>query len=130
MKCTEDCGRSDAPCTQRHGWPLSRMPFMLGCVLFLGVVLMAAQQSGQQPGPGTPPVPQSETQNSSASNPQRKTQIADDTAKLLKLATDLKTEVDKTDKDTLSVNVIRKADEIEKLAHSVREKTKSTAAVN
>jgi hypothetical protein len=104
------------------------MPFRIGCVLFLGVVSMAARQSGQQAGPGTPPVASNETQNSGAASTQRKTQIADDTAKLLKLATDLKTEVDKTDKDTLSVNVIRKADEIEKLAHSVREKTKLTAA--
>jgi len=36
----------------------------------------------------------------------------------------LKAEVDKTTKDTLSLNVIRKADEIEKLAHSVKEKMK------
>jgi hypothetical protein len=133
-KSTEDRGRSDAPLADRR-WPLSRMPFKIGCVLFLGVVLMAAQQSGQAPGPGTAAVAQSEaqqseTQKAGAANAQRKTQIADDTAKLLKLATDLKTEVDKTDKDTLSVNVIRKAGEIEKLAHSVREKTKSTAAVN
>jgi len=58
---------------------------------------------------------------------ERKKQIADDSAKLLKLATDLKAEVDKTTKDTLSITVIRKADEIEKLAHTVKEKTKFTA---
>lgn len=57
-------------------------------------------------------------------NTERKKQIANDSAKLLKLATDLKTEVDKTNKDTLSLNVIRKADEIEKLAHDVKEKMK------
>ncbi|MGA2218979.1 MAG: hypothetical protein ABSG51_12875 [Terracidiphilus sp.] len=57
-------------------------------------------------------------------NAERKKQIASDSAKLLKLATDLKTEVDKTNKDTLSLNVIRKADEIEKLAHDVKEKMK------
>jgi hypothetical protein len=61
---------------------------------------------------------------------ERKKQIADDSAKLLKLATDLKAEVDKTSKDTLSVNVIRKADEIEKLAHSVKEKMKPAAGTN
>ena len=42
------------------------------------------------------------------------------------MATDLKAEVDKTTKDTLSLSVIRKADEIEKLAHSVKEKMKLT----
>jgi hypothetical protein len=65
-------------------------------------------------------------QNYSAANAERKKQIADDSAKLLKLATDLKGEVDKTTKDTLSLNVIRKADEIEKLAHAVKEKMKLT----
>jgi hypothetical protein len=49
---------------------------------------------------------------------------------LLKLATDLKTEVDKTNQDTLSLSVIRKAGEIERLAHAVREKAKLTAAAN
>jgi hypothetical protein len=57
---------------------------------------------------------------------EREKQIAEDNAKLLKLATDLKAEVDKTSIDTLSLSVIRKADEIEKLAHSVREKMKQT----
>ncbi len=62
--------------------------------------------------------------NVDAANAERKKQIADDSAKLLKLATDLKAEVDKTSKDTLSLGVIRKAEEIEKLAHSVKEKMK------
>jgi hypothetical protein len=55
---------------------------------------------------------------------ERRRQIADDSARLLKLATDLKAEVDKTTKDTLSLGVIRKADEIERLAHDVKEKMK------
>jgi hypothetical protein len=67
---------------------------------------------------------QSKTQNYAAANAERKKQIADDTAKLLKLANDLKAEVDKTSKDALSLNVIRKADEIEHLAHNVKEKMK------
>jgi hypothetical protein len=62
-----------------------------------------------------------------AANQERKKQISDDSARLLKLATELKTEVDKTTKDTLSLDVIRKADEIERLAHSVKEKMKLTA---
>jgi hypothetical protein len=59
-----------------------------------------------------------------AANLERRRQIADDSARLLKLATDLKAEVDKTTKDTLSLGVIRKADEIERLAHDVKEKMK------
>jgi hypothetical protein len=54
----------------------------------------------------------------------RQKQLAADTDKLLALATDLKAQVDKSTKDTLSVDVIKKADEIEKLAHSVKERMK------
>jgi hypothetical protein len=68
--------------------------------------------------------------NFEAANVERKRQIADDSARLLKLATDLKTEVDKTSKDTLSLGVIRKAEEIEKLARTVKEKMKLTMSAN
>lgn len=47
-------------------------------------------------------------------------QIANQCASLLQMATDLKTEVDKSTKDTLSVSVVRKANEIEQFAHKVR----------
>jgi hypothetical protein len=69
---------------------------------------------------------QAKDQDFEAANAERKKQIAEDSAKLLKLATELKTEVDKTTKDELSLSVIRKADEIEKLAHNVKEKMKLT----
>lgn len=67
---------------------------------------------------------QSKQQKYEAANSERRKQIADDSTKLLTMAIALKAEVDKTTKDTLSLNVIRKADEIEKLAHSVKEKMK------
>jgi hypothetical protein len=67
---------------------------------------------------------QEKKQDFTAANAERKKQISDDSAKLLKLATELKAEVEKTSKDTLSLNVIRKADEIERLAHNVKEKMK------
>jgi hypothetical protein len=55
-------------------------------------------------------------------NAQRQQQLVSDTAKLLELANELKTEVDKSGKDTLSLAVVKKAEEIEKLAKSVRDK--------
>ena len=61
-------------------------------------------------------------QDFEAANAARKKQVAEQTAKLLKLATDLKEEVDKTGKDTLSLDSIRKADAIEKLAHNIKAK--------
>jgi hypothetical protein len=73
---------------------------------------------------------QSKQQNYAGANSERKKQIAEDSGRLLKLAADLKAEVDKISKDTLSLNVIRKADEIEKLAHNVKEKMKLTVGAN
>ena len=64
--------------------------------------------------------------NFDAVDAERKRQIADDSARLLKLATDLKAAVDNTSKDTLSLDVIRKAEQIEKLAHSLKQKMKLT----
>jgi hypothetical protein len=57
-------------------------------------------------------------------NIERQKRLVEDTAKLLELANELKAEVDKSDKNTLSLAVVRKADEIEKLAHSVKERMK------
>jgi len=73
---------------------------------------------------------QARKQSFEAVNAERKKIIADESTMLLKLATDLKTEVDKTDKDTLSLSVIRKAEVIEKLARDVKEKMKLTAGTN
>jgi hypothetical protein len=63
-----------------------------------------------------------------AANLERKRQLDNDSAELVKLATELKTAVDKSDKDTLSLDVIRKAELIEKLAHGVKEKMKLTVS--
>ena len=57
-------------------------------------------------------------------NDKRQQDIKTDTDKLLQLATELKQYVDKTNENTLSVEVIKKAEEIEKLAHTVKDKMK------
>jgi hypothetical protein len=92
---------------------------------------------GQRPMPGVPPKTGLGTddtqdtmdthraaQQAKLQNDDRQKRLVADTDKLLELATDLKQQVDKTTKDTMSVNVIKKADEIEKLAHSVKERMK------
>ena len=73
---------------------------------------------------------QGSQQNIQAVNADRKRQVAEGSAKLLRLATDLKAEVDKSGKDTLSLKAIRKADAIEKLARSIREKMTLTIRSN
>lgn len=55
---------------------------------------------------------------------ERHKEIVDQSTELLALAVALKSDVDKTNKDMLSLSVIRKAGEIEKLAHTVKEKMK------
>ncbi|HZU23857.1 MAG TPA: hypothetical protein VE998_13580 [Terriglobales bacterium] len=62
-----------------------------------------------------------------ALNQKRQEDLKRDTDRLFKLAGELKAEVDKTSENVLSLDVIKKADEIEKLARSVRDKMKAQA---
>jgi hypothetical protein len=85
----------------------------------------------QKPGIGIDPTDDSNPlsahraeQQEKLRNTDRQKRLVADTDKLLELATDLKQQVNKTTKDTMSVDVIKKADEIEKLAHSVKERMK------
>ena len=57
-------------------------------------------------------------------NQARQADLKRDTEKLLKLSAELKEYVEKTNENTLSVDVVKKAEEIEKLAHSVKDKMK------
>jgi hypothetical protein len=58
-------------------------------------------------------------------NHERQVQLQRDTDSLLKLATELKKYVDKSNENTLSLDVVKKAEAIEKLARSVKEKMKA-----
>lgn len=59
-------------------------------------------------------------------NEQRQAELKRDTDKLLKLSTELKEYVDKSNENILSLDVIKKADEIEKLAHNVKVKMRGS----
>ena len=112
------------------------------CLLFVSFFLvlvvpakMIAQESGQQSGPVVEPAPHSSDDSEATrlwkrdlarkANKQRQEEIQHDTEKLFKLATELKDYVGKTDEHVLSLDVIKKAEEIEKLAHDVKEKMKT-----
>lgn len=69
----------------------------------------------------SPDQPAKAAVNDASTNPPKK-QVVLDSANLLKMANDLKANMDKTTADTLSVAVIRQAEEIEKLAHKMRSK--------
>ena len=105
----------------------------LVCLLFVLVGLQAIPGQGI-PGQFPPNVPpQGNTTNpdipsrerkemEKKANEQRHADLKRDTDKLLQLSTELKQYVDKSNENVLSVDVVRKAEEIEKLAHSVRTK--------
>ncbi len=110
---------------------------MCGPLLIDGAVLRATPQQGSgEAGMHYPNVgmgehrevdatrERMEEQQAKARNLDRQKRLVDDTAKLYALAGELKEEVAKTDQDKLSLDVIKKADEIERLAHSVKEKMK------
>jgi hypothetical protein len=72
---------------------------------------------------GHPDVPSDMQKNmEKKANEQRQADLKRDTDKLLKLSTELKEYVDKSNEHILSMDVIKKAEEIEKLAHSVKTK--------
>jgi hypothetical protein len=61
-------------------------------------------------------------------NKKRQQELHADADRLFQLATELKAAVDKTNENVLSLDVVRKAEEVEKLAKKVREKMKESIA--
>lgn len=108
--------------TRVHVW------ILLLCVF----ALPALAQKTSQPhiGDTNPPTDEDEARSHISAEmakraaKERAATIKADTDKLLKLSVELKQYVDKADENVLSLDVIKKAEEIEKLAHSVREKMK------
>jgi type VI protein secretion system component VasF len=97
----------------------------------IGAGLLPGQSQSSPPPAASNPMPEAKppVQLPPASQPGADQAVADpgkqisqDAANLLKMATELKTEVYKTRKDTLSIAVIRKAGQIEQLAHTLRSK--------
>lgn len=114
---------------------------MIGSLLLTGLLLVPsanAQQGGVPPlppaasgapvqdpsagipGPALPPSIRYHQQKMLAEKGEK--ELKADTAQLLKLAQQLKASVDKTDRNVLSIEVIKKTKEIEKLAKEIREK--------
>jgi hypothetical protein len=83
-------------------------------------------QSGTPPDSGAGLPPQFAKAMQRKANEQRQADLKRDTEKLLKLTTELKDYVDKTNANVLSMDVIKKAEEIEKLAHSVKMKMRGS----
>ncbi len=110
---------------------------IISLTLFALTLTPTRAQQAQQPRPG-PPIHTNDTSPADADDArnriihdmekkaakERVAALKNDTDKLLKLSVELKSYVDKTDENVLSLEVIKKADEIERLAKSVKEKMK------
>lgn len=79
---------------------------------------------GRKPGDVDPLAPGLAERQERSRNSERQKKLVEDANKLLSLATDLKQQVDKNSKDATSADAARKAEEIEKLAKSVRDRMK------
>ncbi len=99
--------------------------FTFGSILFDAAQQPAPGGAAQPPAAHTPATAEATANTSKPTTPQQK-QLADDTAELLSLANELKAELDKSNKDTLSLSVIKKAVQVEKLAHKVRDEMKAS----
>ena len=60
-----------------------------------------------------------------ARNDERQKRLVADTEKLLALATQLHDDVGKTDKNILSLDVVKRSEEIEKLARTIKERMRN-----
>lgn len=147
MQMVADHAQSGARKSVPHAARRSKLHWgrMLSCVALL-VMLAGSAPRGQQPLPGSgrphglpdpsrmPDITDADQTSTSqqkmkqkaleAMNAARQKQLTADSARILALAVALKADMDKTSKDMLSLSVIRKADEIEKLAHNVKQKMK------
>jgi hypothetical protein len=112
--------------------------FTLACLFLMICCLTVAAQGGppspHQGGINVPPVTdEDDARNRLAHDLEKKAAkervaaLRNDTDKLLKLSVELKQYVDKSDENVLSLDVVKKAEEIEKLARSVKEKMKGAS---
>jgi biopolymer transport protein ExbD len=104
-------------------------------VLLAAAHLASAQQihlppaAAQGASMGTPPVvsgDENQKKQADAANTQRQEEIRRDMDKMLQLTEELKDYLQKTDRGVMSVDAIKKAEQIEKLAHGVKSKMKQS----
>jgi hypothetical protein len=111
----------------------------LKCIAMSAVLLTATYAASAQTGPGNGPAYQSlarrlpdanqqmamrlqraQQLNFEAANALRQKILVEEAVLMVKLATELKAETDKTSPDTLSLGALRKVEDIERLARDVK----------
>lgn len=109
---------------------------IIGIAMLLGPIGgVSAQQIhlppavSQSQGMGNVPVTSGnevQKQQAIAANLQRQAEMKRDSEKLFQLTQELNDYLQKSDRSTMSVDALKKAEQIEKLAHSVRSKMKQS----
>jgi len=112
-----------------------RVLLILGLALGLANAGTAQSNGGANPAKDTPAAgdqknsatPAQTQQKSTPLTPaeQKRADLVADTEKLYQLTQELKAEVAKSNKDTLSVSVVKKAQEVERLAKSIKERSRT-----
>ena len=106
---------------------------LLGCASFASAQVpddgMRRLPPAVAKGPGMGGVPvtagdEVQKEQAKAANLQRQAEIRRDTEKMAQLTAELNDYLQKTDQGVMSVDAIKKAEQIEKLAHSVKSKMK------
>jgi hypothetical protein len=116
---------------------MPRLQWLLVFVLVWGGTRAGFAQSPRLPpaitqtqGTGSPPVTSgnddAQRQQAISANQQRQLEMKRDTEKMAELTQELKQYLEKTDQGVISVDMIKKAEQIEKLAHSVKSKMKQS----
>jgi len=107
-----------------------RSHLLIFLLWIFSVPVLTQQSPAQQHDVNPPPFDEDEARSRITRDMEKKAAkervaaLKRDTDKLLKLSVELKAYVDKSDENVLSLDVVRKADEIEKLAKSVKDKMK------
>jgi hypothetical protein len=114
-----------------------RKPMLSLALLFASVTTSLAfgQQIHLPPmvqqGPNTSNIPvrsqeEADRERARKANEMLQMEIKRDTEKLFQLTTELKDSVDKSDQGVLPADTLKKAEQVEKLAHSVKSKIKQS----
>ncbi len=115
----------------RLRWALCLCVFALPVGATTPVQRQSSPPQTQPPDPMSPPIVNADDARARLSiemakkaAKERLVVLKHNTDKLLKLSAELKQSVDKSDENVLSLDVIKKAEEIEKLARSIKENMK------
>ena len=95
--------------------------FRRAFLLFLAAVTPAVSQQQDDQAPENRKLPNGKSQMDGILKAEREENIRD-AAKLVEMATSLKVDLEKSDRNVLSVDTIKKTDDIQKLAKKIRDR--------